>query len=206
MGWGLTCCSAGLDSRARLRLRPATSTTVAGNRWRAVLDEAACFPDTGPPNAGCPQDDRRDSRPLLLANNLRTIVSQNSPKTVILEVDSMELDASACLNNRIISLRFVTCAASESCGNAQLGQGHGLCSCEKRAAGRYLLISLPRCMLPDGLEAASIHDQEDFPGCFNRPHGMPIAVVGLEAGWIYLECRERVSSGLEAHSSRSCSV
>lgn len=96
MGWGLTCCSAGLDSRARLRLRPAASTRVAGNRWRAVPVEAACFPDKPPPNAGCPQDDRRDSRPLLLANNLRTIVSQNSPKTIILKVDSMELDAPAC--------------------------------------------------------------------------------------------------------------
>lgn len=87
------------------------------------------------------------------------------------------------VHNRVMPLQFVTCAASESCGSAQLGQGHGLCSCEKRAASRYLLILLPRCMLPDGLEAASIHDQKDFPGDFQAASTVHMACQQLLWGW-----------------------
>ncbi len=74
-----TCCSAGLASGARVRLRPAAPLLSAGgtgrgsrgNRWRAAPELAPCFPEAPP--AGSSQEDRSDTgahRPLLLASNL----------------------------------------------------------------------------------------------------------------------------------------
>ena len=74
-----TCCSAGLASGARVRLRPTAALLSAGgtdrgsrgNRWRAAPEQAPCFPEAPP--TGISQEDRSDAgahRPLLLANNL----------------------------------------------------------------------------------------------------------------------------------------